>query len=227
MQVAACGTDGATPVVDSTDRLSSDSTEFRDPVEMRRRPETGAVQLVRGADLSADLEQSGDYRQAAEKGDYGRMAVLFVDRHRPALSISSSNIEFVVRKVTADQLGFHSVRLGQTVSGLPVVNAEVIVQFDADGDIDLLTGHYATDARNVVLPFAVDEVRASEVLRSAYGADASISAPRPCVYLSRDGAATAAYEFDVSTSIVDTNRIYLDAQSGSVLATAKTVFEND
>lgn len=194
------------------------SASLPDTAEVRRSATSGALERVRGDDLSADIEQSPLFRESRLKGDYAGMALAFLAAFRDEFALEDPLAQFSVSRVNADAIGFHQVRLYQTYRGLSVLDAELIVHFDQDDRIYLAEGHYLPTPADLLVDTYMSQQGARDMLANAIGNDAAIDAGELAILMpSSSTSARTVFRFEVRRGLADRREILLDAETGRMV----------
>ena len=181
----ACET---SPAEDSSGNFCANEimpTEFSG-VEELQRATTGAVTLLRGPDLGRTILCLPEYRDATGRSDHGKMAQLFIGFYNVPFRLADPRNEWVIKTIQQDDLGYHQVRLAQKIEGLTVVDAELIVQFDASDRINFVHGFYALTASSLSLKPLLSDRQVQEMLKAAEGPKSQVSEGVLCIFSPRD-----------------------------------------
>ncbi|MEM7283575.1 MAG: hypothetical protein AAF438_18320 [Pseudomonadota bacterium] len=166
----------------------------------------GSVAWLKGADLAASLYGT-QYTNLKQAGDFGAMADYFLSHYAEALKTSDPNLRFVVSKVQSDDIGFHQVRVEQTYHQLPVVGSEVIVHFDTQQNLYLISGRY-TRAHEELSPMPKASLQDAKKRIQDMG-KASIDGSYLVVFA--ESTPRLAYRFLINQNTLGAKEVILDA----------------
>lgn len=138
------------------------SSQFGQKVKIRNRPGGQGIRELKirdGTDLSdsATLADSAAARAASDD---------FLDKYRGLLRLEHSASELVMKQRKTDDLQRHQFRYGIEFNGVQAWPSEIIVQTDAEGKVDLLSGAYSPYDRRLAHKPAVSRERAIEIAKS-------------------------------------------------------------
>jgi Zn-dependent metalloprotease len=195
-------------------------SDFVNYSDLRKNPITGAVSLIRGSNLSEEIETHTEYQESILHEKFGESALYFLSQYCGPLNISCGTDQFIVKEVATDKLGFHQVRLRQEIQGLAVLDATLIIQFNSDGHINSVLGQYAPKSLVPKLPpkLDIDEARSRLQLSGA-----KVTAESLGLHLTEGGELVPAYEFVTQKSLVERDRVLVDGNSGLLLRTSKLI----
>ncbi len=130
----------------SPDRHAASQEEETDlplPANARvqRDPRKDTIRLLKGNDLSADLDDAA-FESAARSGAFDRLAIAFVAAHRSAFRLEDPARELHPKTVNSDDLGMTHVKLRQTFHEIPILGAELVVHFRGTRSVYLVNGNY-------------------------------------------------------------------------------------
>lgn len=196
-------------------------------IDVRLRPGRAHRFSIRGRQLGARRSFSGGIGLVAQgKGAHEQDAIAVLDNLSRMLGIRNAQREFTARKVTADHLGYHHVRMRQEHAGLRVVGADLTVHFDNANDPYQVNGTYVPDLD--IDPVAqLDAVSAVQIARRDLAflkhASANIVDGPELVVFARNTKPVLAYELTFSTAGVSTGvpgfwRFWIDADSGKIVS---------
>lgn len=223
------GCRGSGPDVESTTGAEQQPVDeavlprLEDAATYERDPSSGAVRLVRDDDLAIDLERMPEYQAMLETRSHAQMAQAFVARYRESFGLADPSSELELLRVDDDDLGYHHVRLSQRFAGLPVLDQELIVHFDAQDHIYMVNGRYVPTPVGLSTDpsLAADEAR-GRVLEE-FEPDAAVTGDRRVIFVKADGQARLCYEFMVSRSPTESWRVIADAESAEILSKVSRV----
>ena len=190
-----------------------------------RDPRNGSLQSLRAQDLSASLEICPEYAEARRQRDGSRAALLFIGRHAERFGLADPAGELAVLRNDGDGLGFQHVRLVQQFRGLPVLYAELIVHFDRDFRLYLLTGHYLPTPAMLDITPALTEASALTAAASAVpGAAPGCGgcSARLAVY-PEEGHARLVFQVKVNPGMLNAATVLVDAATGKILKTLSDI----
>ena len=193
--------------------------------DIRRNSRTDTVTRVTGENLSSAIEEESDYQSFQVVDAYEDMATAFVNRHREEFRLLDPASELSVTRVQNDDLGFHQVRFGQRYRSLMVLDAELIVHFDRDDHIYLVQGIYIPTPDHLSLTPNLTENEAKRQLSAELEEDFVVNEGNLVIFPTNDGLSRLAYEFEVRRSVVERQRVIVDANDGATLRTTPTVFD--
>ena len=217
------GTEDANPSVRIA--LEDASTTLEGVSDIRRNSRTDTVTRVRGQNLSSTIEEESGYQSLQAVNAYDDMASAFLNRYREEFRLLDPASELSVTRVQSDNLGFHQVRFSQQYQDIVVLDAELIVHFNRDGHIYLAQGIYIPTPDHLSLTPNLSKSEAKEQLSAELGEDFVVDDGLLVIFPTDDGFSRLAYEFVVRRSVVEGQRVILDANDGATLRTTPTVFD--
>jgi Zn-dependent metalloprotease len=199
----------------------------REGVEIAWHERWATPLSVRGADLGQRRSYSGGRGlQMFGAGAFSQDAVAVLDNLASLFGIQDATAEFRTRKMTADSLGFHHVRVDQMHNGLRVAGGGLIVHFDQTGLPYEVNGTYVPELQVEETP-AIPQKKAISIARQDFsqrgGAEGALESPAELVVLARGGGEPRlAYEIvlttgDTAEGITARWRCWIDATDGAVL----------
>lgn len=185
----------------------------------------GVPVVVKGLDILR--EQSAAQQQGlgvAAPLDFRQKAVNVMGALAGLYGVEDASREFAPGTVETSKSGYRHVRMNQVYHGLPVVGAQLIVHFDAQGAARVVNGVYQPVSGVVITPsLSVAEATAIGVAdQAALGnpVGAVTEAPALVIY-ARDTVPTLAYQFTISygnaKGAVGQWRYWVNALTGSIL----------
>jgi Zn-dependent metalloprotease len=189
---------------------------------VRRDPRNDTVVLVRGDNLSRDLDDDPSFRAARASGDGAAMARQFIERYRDFFRLARPQEELRSHAVSGDELGFLHARLHQVHAGLPVWNAEIIVHLDADRRVYRVQGSYIPTPPALDLEPAVSDDQARQAVAKALNQDACVSCTVALGITARESP-RLAYRVLTRPSIAEGWVVTVDARNGTVIDKVSTV----
>lgn len=196
---------------------------FGTGVRVRRNPDTNAIRRATAPNLASALEQDPNYQELLRRKDYAAMASSFLFAYRGELGMREPANEFVHLRTHADEIGFHQVRFGQQFRDLPVLDAQLIVQFNGDDQINLVQGDYLPILSELSLQPRIERAQARLRLTAFLDGDYSLDEGRLLIYPDKFTRARLAYEFHATRSETDRRQLVVDANDGTVLRNVPTV----
>ncbi|WP_079509155.1 M4 family metallopeptidase [Mesobacillus jeotgali] len=100
-------------------------------------------------------------------------AVEFLEENKDQLKLNNPGKSLKVKSEETDKLGMKHVRLQQTINGVPVEGAELVVHYNKDGTVKSVNGQYNNDIAGKDLSVQTN-ISAEQALEIAKG---SVSAP--------------------------------------------------
>jgi thermolysin len=189
--------------------------------------ELGTPALIRGRDLRPPAAVAGGSRSA---GSPEQDARLVLEQVAGLLGAREPAVEFVVRGVTPDELGFRHVRVDQRHRGLRVVGGQLMVHFNAAGEAYQVNGRYVADLAVDDAPvLSADEALAAARahLESAGRTDLALAAGPELTVLAYHTAPALAYEVILACREPSGRegrwRLWLAASDGRVLLAADEI----
>ncbi|MFN8544810.1 MAG: hypothetical protein U0807_11505 [Candidatus Binatia bacterium] len=193
--------------------------------EVRYDERRGTIRSMSGANLAADLERAPAYRALQVPGREVDLALAFVDGLRQRFGLVRPADELRSTAVDTDGLGFRHVRLQQVYRGRRIHGAELIVHLDRDRHVTGVTGGYVRTPTGVATTPALGPAEAVQRATAAVGARVPQAAtPTLAYHADGDGTTRLAYAVRVTRSLVDATEVWIDAQTGGVLARVPTAY---
>lgn len=202
----------------SSSAIPTRESDIRFPADavIRRNDASRAVESVRARNLDAALEQQTTYRILRSRREYAGMALWFMQEYRKEFLLTEPAVELCVTRVQSDELGFHQVRLAQSVRDLPVRGAEILVHVDADDHIYLVQGKYLPTPQGLPSAPALSRETARErVLSRVQGAEVGVG--HLIVFTPDLRQSQLAYEFEVQRSAIDRRLLTVAADTAETL----------
>ena len=190
--------------------------------DVRRDPVSGTVIFAKADDLAVSLVDDPEYQALSDDKAYADMALRFLDTYRDDFRLKNPSTEFVAKRSTRDTLGYRHVQLQQVFEGLPVVDAELSVQFDPYNNLNLIQGRYVpTPGVDPTSP-RYSGSDAHSFAKDALGADFELTEPELVIFPRSDGSSVLAYETTATRGLAEGWRIVIDANDGSILLKVPT-----
>jgi len=117
----------------STNQLAAAEVARRNGVLVEWNRRFGTPQRLRGTNLYTALSPALGKQLISGDRTWAQKAVEVMAYLQPLYGDSAFGLSFQPRKTECDDLGFWHVRLQQSLLGLPVVGAELIVHFNREG----------------------------------------------------------------------------------------------
>ncbi|MBI1987335.1 MAG: hypothetical protein HYS70_03170 [Nitrospinae bacterium] len=148
-----------------------------------------------------------------------KTARAFLRAYRHLLRLKDPDRELKLSRLDRDDLGRRHLRFSQMYRGLPVWPAELIVQLDTKGHVDLMSGAYVPTPRKLTTRPVLDvEAATARALKAVPGGnDAEVSDPTLIIYAPMDRPRRLAWKLEVNVSIVSCWLVVIDALNGSTL----------
>jgi len=192
--------------------------------EVRRDPQRDTVISAKSNALGQELEGEEVYRRLVSQAAYEELAAYFLYAYRVDLRLSDPREELVSSGINVDSIGYRQIRFNQLYKKLPVIDSQLIVQFDQAGRMNLLQGRYApTPALGSLIP-SMSEDQVTQIATLRYGAATKIDSLRIVVFPDERGRAFLAYELLVNQGQPGGLRIILDANTGNELRKTPTSY---
>ncbi len=191
-----------------------------DDIEVRMRPQFGTPMQIRGRQLEAAVMG----RAAGAAGDE-RTARAFFARHRALFRLEAPDQELVLRRQETDALSYRHLRFAQTYRQLPVWPAEITVQLDAAGSVEMLQGFSVATPKLASLdPTVTADAALASARVAVRGADgARATSPSLIIYALARGGPRLAWQLDLSVALNATWMVVVDAITGRVLSSYNRV----
>ncbi len=188
-------------------------------------PRLGTPLSIRGPGLGQRRAYSGGKGLALRGGGrYEEDAVAVMDNLTRFYRIRDAEKEFAAKRVDADSLGFHHVRLAQLHQGLRVFGGDVLVHFDQSGEAYQVNGQYIPDIQVDLVPKidADQAVSAAQQDLVAMGkVQGTVEAKPTLAVFAQDMDPRLAFELTLLNSDPQAGpgrwRYWIDASSGKVL----------
>ena len=150
---------------------------------------------------------------------HGAVAIAFVSAYRELFRLADPGHELRVAEEKLDELGSHHVRLAQHYADLEVAGGEMLLHFDRDAALYLVTANYIpTPALTDLQP----KIEAAAAVRAAAALLSMTPSNWPAalkIWPSPAGAGILAYEV-----VAPLARIFVDARSGKILERIPTIY---
>ena len=185
---------------------------------IRRDPESGIVVYAAGKDLSEALADDLAYRTAKEQQDLSAMSLRFLEAYRKDFLIDNPSSELEVSQITEDKLNFHRIRFRQAYKGIPVVGAELSLQYDAALALTLLQGRYVPSPQVSREDAEISPADARSTAAAELGEYSRLSDAELIIYPMPNGIGVLAYRLTATRDQAEGVRITIDATDGEVLA---------
>jgi Zn-dependent metalloprotease len=137
--------------------------------------------------------------------------------------------DFVARGIERDELGQTHVRLIETLAGLHVVGADLIVHADSNGVVVGMNGRFLPDVQ--VLPRAprvsADRAIAKAISQAGFRDWQAVDAPELTYVLNDNGLPFLAWQQTIRYTSADgeeMDRVYADALTGSMVAREPQIY---
>ena len=212
---------------DSAASIQSVPTSLELFAEVRRDPELGTIIFAKNPNLAQSLDRDNVYQELMNRRAYDGMAAYFLRKFRQDLLIDDPDQEFVLARIEEDSLGYHQVRFRQVFKNLSVIDSELIVHFNDNGNLYLVNGHYAPTPTLTEFRPAISIAAAKEKIIENLGANVTVDAPTLAIFQSPDGPLVLAYDVTVSLGLVEGWRIILDAVTGDILRKTPTRYNRN
>ena len=184
-----------------------------------------ALAVYLRAESSTPIQIKGAPLKAATGAGEEATAKAFLRDNAALLLVQNPDEELRLSNRRADDLGGTTLRFTHYYRGIEVWPAELGIQLDASGNIDLVDGAYVATPSDVVVKPGLTASEAEEKARGAVsaGAKATLSAPGLVVYASMDRKPRLAWKMGVTAGLDQDWWVVIDAQDGSTLATISRV----
>jgi thermolysin len=152
----------------------------------------------------------------------------FVDRYRDLFKMTDAAAELSLSKSEVDELSMTHVRFQQVVHGIPVVGAELMAHYDAQGrltsiDANYIPGIHDLDVQPKISATLARDLARADVVATTKNVDESklgTSEGKLVVYAQGERPAALAYEHTVRAVFGDEPAIWVvtvDAKTGEIL----------
>lgn len=188
-------------------------------VRVQYDPVRQTVQRMEGGDLLRLAPAAA----AMPRKDAAAVAVAFISELRRVFRLSDPASELKLTRVDKDELGFRHVRFGQTYSGLEVASADLIVHFNAAGELYLVTGSYVPTPEKVSTRPKIDASSARTAAAAALHTGARDWPAQLVVWPARGGRVHLAYQVNATAGPAEAWRVFIDAGTGAVLEKISTI----
>jgi Zn-dependent metalloprotease len=173
------------------------------------------VSSIEGSDLLSSRSEIA----ALAKIDAASAAIAFVAANRELFGLTEPANELKLIAVQSDDLGYHHVKLRQTYRDLDVVSAQIVVHFDRGNALYLVNNSCIASPALDLKP-KVDAAAATA--RVASDLNARTGAAVLKIYPG-NGSGVLCYEISASAGPTRAWRVYVDANTGSILDKILTV----
>jgi len=195
--------------------------------EMRRDKTRGTVRFLKGANLSAALDDDPDFREQRRAGRFDRLALMFIDRHRSDFRLQDPPSELRVLSQQTDGLGLTHVKLQQQYAGLAVAEAQLIVHLNENAQVYLVNGSYLPTPSEVETVPVLDVEAARQAAAREIGIDDCADCPAELIIsAAEDGTARLAYRVYAAASLTRRWEIMVAAADGEILRKLPTVLQS-
>lgn len=215
--LVACQT-SQPPEADDRAEATDQLTNLNSVADIRRDPESGVILYAAGKDLAIALSTDPSYRTARSRYDVRAMALQFLEAYREEFLIADPPSELRIGQVTEDGLGFRRVRLKQVFSGLPVVGAELSLQFNNDLALTLVQGRYIPTPRVISEDAKLSSADAAVIAADELGRNVQLSEPELVIYPLPNGRGALAYQITGTKGLIESWRLTINANTGETLA---------
>src|SRR5262249_36883407 len=149
----------------------------------------------------------------------------FLRAHGDVLGLDDPDRELVLESIEDDPLGRRHLRFAQTVNDLPVWPNGLIVELDARGDVDLVSGAFVRTPRLLAGSPTLDRAAAIAAARAAVpnGGGAPARVPSLLVWAPGGRAARLAWKIELSVALDAFWLVLVDATTGDVLTAMNQV----
>ncbi len=152
----------------------------------------------------------------------------FVDRYRDLFKMTDAAAELSLSKSEVDELAMTHVRFQQVVHGVPVVGAELMAHYDAQGrltsiDANYISGIHDVDVQPKISAALARDLARGDVVATTKNVDESkltTSEGKLVVYAQGSRPAALAYEHTIRAVFGDEPAIWVvtvDAKTGEIL----------
>jgi Zn-dependent metalloprotease len=194
--------------------------------EVRRNPSNGTVVSAKSDNLARSLDSDSQYQEFMQESAFFDMAMRFLDIYRKDFRLNDPLSELVLKRSQKDSLGYQQVRLEQVFTGLPVIGAELLLQFDGQKKLNLIQGGYVPTPNIDPKTHRYSAAEALAIGKKEIGTNYEISGPNLVIFPQPDGLSALAYEMIFSQGLSQGWRLILDANDGSVLSKVSTRHTN-
>lgn len=200
--------------IDETlDRIGGDPVLHMDNV-------SGTLRHLEG-DLENLVRNSPAYIDAADRGDYGAMALALADELGGVLNLRDPGSELAPGDVKGDELGMTHVTLQQYADGMPVWGAQLGVHFSKDGDPFMVSGVYSRTPAD--LPPPTVEIDAQTAIANAKAAlgmtNDSLVPPRAeaMMYWDIDKVPAPCWRVELTPTFYQSWYVFVSLRTGGVV----------
>jgi bacillolysin len=149
--------------------------------------------------------------------------VEFVEENNSQLKLKNPGQSLKVKSEEKDKLGMKHVRLQQTINGVPVEGAEMVVHYNQDGSVKSVNGQYNNEVadKEISIQPEISGENALELAKDSVSAPGQLETePKTeLVIYPFDGAAYLAYKVNVNFLGEQPGNwfVYVDAKTGNIV----------
>jgi len=198
--------------------------------ELRRDPLNWTVRLLKGKNLTDDLQDSEEFQRVLSSGSPGKVAIAFICSYRSLFRLDDPKRELIVKDVKVDDLGMKHVRLEQHYENLPVWPADLNVHLDGDGNVYLVQGRYVPTPKHVDVHPCLNE---SEAIRRVLNDLRIGDGKRPkyriklIIYCGSPSTSKLAYRVYAEVKVGEAWHYVISAKTGAVLEKTSAIQTRD
>jgi Zn-dependent metalloprotease len=180
----------------------------------------GTPRLVKGADLTADLESAAAYAAARKGDDFAEMARLFLAHRSDLFKLADPKADLRLIAVQADGLGHHHAKFQQVVAGIPVWHKTISVHFDPADRLYRVDGDYLSTPLAVDTQPALNSAQAqAKALQGIAGSGGGwkVEASELVIYAAAGATPRLAYRLTVAKGLTGREDRIVAADNGQLL----------
>lgn len=179
------------------------------------------IDPAKGTPRQIKISNSAASRATGRSGnpqfDASTVAREFLNTNSQLIGIDNPAGEFSIRHTSRDSQGRSHVRFEQTLDGLKVWPAEVVVHLNGAGEVDLVNGTFRKTPSGISTAAAIDERSAVTLALAAAGlGQADVESSELIIYSGAD-AARLAWKLELHAGRLTHWVVVIDAQGGETL----------
>lgn len=195
--------------------------------EIRRDLNNGTVTFLKAKNLSEGLEQDDAFSGLQKANRYDEITRTFLSAYRIAFKLEHPADEFVVKKITTDDLGLKHVRFKQVFSRIPIWGSEIIIHLDQSNHVYLMQGRYIpTPSKLDITPVLSNDEVLRIVAENLEGKEFERDNSQPVlvVFVTEDNKPHLAYQVQAAISLIEGWKFFVDAKTGVILGKISSVY---
>ncbi len=194
---------------------------------IQRNTKDQTILLLKGNNLSEELEKDQRFKTLQSKNQYTDMALAFMAAYHGMFQLAFPPQELAVTSVQTDDLGFTHIKFQQQYKAIPVWAAEINLHFNPQNHIYLIQGRYIPTPLHVTVHPVLSENQAMHIVaENLKKTKCPGCGSELIIYHDEDMAPCLAYLIKASLSPVEGWDFFIDAMTGNVLKKLPTAFNS-